>query len=385
MTTSEPKRTTEISSRPRRTTLNSDATPPETPPPAPRGGSSSLIAILVFLGSLLGSLLGTFASIDDLFASLGRIDDILNPPPVLCVAGSGTILEADLGLASDWETDFEAQDRVNVAIDAIGSIGGVNKAASGSCVNILAMSEALTDTQQQQLANANVQIECAAEIGYDIIAFVTDKDNTLSALDDDFMTRILTGQATNWNEVRGQDNQTIYIYARNESGTTDHVLRAFGWPQGESFLPPNANYARCESNIDCLNKTLATPGSLYWVSLSWMRTQPEDYLRVLPILTGDEAPIDPLRDEDYDVRDYPRQLSRPLYMYVLKNSSTTAETETLAKAFLTYVRGVGGQKRLEDHYFAAYFNRLQGVKVEFPEGFTELSNTPRKLCKSGDI
>jgi ABC-type phosphate transport system substrate-binding protein len=329
--------------------------------------------------------LGTFASIDDLFASLGRIDDILNPPPVLCVAGSGTILEADLGLASDWETDFEAQLRVNVDVDAIGSVGGVNKAASGGCVHVLAMSEALTENQQQQLTNAGIQVECAAEIGYDIIAFVTDKDNTLSALDDDFMTRILTGQATNWNEVRAQNNQTIYIHARTDSGTTDHVLRTFGWPQGEAFLPPNANYIRCNSNIDCLNKTLATPGSLYWVSLSWMRTQPEDYLRVLPILTGDEAPIDPLHDADYDIRDYPRQLSRPLYMYILKNSRITPETEQLAKDFLVYVRGVGGQKLLEDHYFAAYFNRLQGVKVEFPEGFAELSNTPRQLCLSGDI
>ncbi len=383
MSTTEPKPTATL--QPRRTPPPTGDTAPAAAPPTARGNSSSLIAILVFLGSLLGSLLGTFASIDDLFASLGRIDDILNPPPVLCVAGSGTILENDLGLASDWETDFEAQERVSVEIDAVGSVGGVNKAASGGCVNVLAMSETLTDSQYQQLTDAGIQVECAAEIGYDIIAFVTDKDNTLSALDDDFMTRILTGQATNWNEVRGQDDQTIYIHARSNSGTTDHVLRAFGWPQGEAFLPPNANYIRCDSNIDCLNKTLATPGSLYWVSLSWMRTQPEDYLRVLPILTGDEAPIDPLRDTDYDIRDYPRQLSRPLYMYVLKNSTTTPETEALAKIFLTYVRGVGGQKLLEDHYFAAYFNRLQGVKVEFPEGFAPLSNAPRKLCKSGDI
>ena len=86
-----------------------------------RSGSASRTALLVFLGSLLGSLIGTCASFDDLLNSFGRINQIINPPPSLCVAGSNTILGDGLGLAEDWQTGFEGRVPSKITFDKVGS------------------------------------------------------------------------------------------------------------------------------------------------------------------------------------------------------------------------------------------------------------------------
>jgi ABC-type phosphate transport system substrate-binding protein len=364
----------------RRATQSAAPVTPAAPPVTNNANSGRSLGVLVFLGSLLGSLIGTVASIDDLLNSFGRVNDLLNPPPTLCITGSNTILGDGLGLAEAWEADFEGKARANVIIDNVGSIGGVNKAAAGECVHVLAMSEALPIAQAEQLTQAGVEIQCAAEIGYDILAFVTDINNRLPALEDRYLNSILDGRAINWREVRGQD-QTIYIYVRPNSGTTDYVLQQYGWRfASTSNYPPNANYLECSSNDECLDATLATRGSLYWVSVAWMKTQPPQYLRVLPILRGDEAPINPLT-ENVDIREYPQRLIRPLYMYVLKRPDTPPETLQLAQDFLRYVRGVQGQKILEDRYFKAYFNQPVGVDLDFPTGFTETAQGPRQVCR----
>ncbi len=264
-----------------------------TPPAQSQASRSRSVATLVFLGSLLGTLIGTFASLNDLSESLRLVGNFFNPPTTLCVAGSNTILGEGLGMAAAWEESYEIRNpEIDLQVNATGSVDGVRLAAEGGCVDVLAMSEALTQDQLALLTENNVEVECAVEIGYDIIAFVTDSNNSLPALLERLMENVLTGRYTNWEQVRGND-QTIYIYARPGSGTTDYVLRQFGWQLGEQQLPPNANYIECDSNGDCLDRTLSTPGSLYWVSTSWMRTQPSRFLRVLPILRGMNAPSIP--------------------------------------------------------------------------------------------
>lgn len=345
------------------------------------GGRSRLTgtAILVFLGSMLGTLLGTFTSINDMFDSLDRVQEVFNPPTQLCVAGSNTILGEGLGMAAQWEVAYEEANPIDVVIQGIGSLAGVEAAVSGDCVHVLAMSEAMTNEQYRTLEENGVGLQCAAEIGYDVIAFVTDQNNDLHNILERRMESILTGRITNWSEVRGGEDQPIYIHARPGSGTTDYVLKQFRYELGAELLPPRANYIECYGNSECLDMTLATPGSLYWVSTAWMRTQPPRYLRVLPILQGDEAAINPLVD-DFDIRAYPNQLVRPLYMYVLDSPNMNADQRQQAVDFLTYVRSVSGQQILEDNHFYTYFARPLEVQVEFPPGFEERDEGLRPVC-----
>jgi ABC-type phosphate transport system substrate-binding protein len=343
-------------------------------------GAASLSAILVFLGSMTGTLLGTFTSINDLYESIERIEDVVNPPAEVCVAGSNTILGEGLGMAAQWEAGFESEtERINVTVNPTGSLTGLQLAVDRGCVHVLAMSEAMTDEQARELEDNNVEIQCAAEIGYDVIAFVTHNDNELPSLLERQMSGVLMGRYTSWEDVYGED-QSIYIYARPGSGTTDHVLREFGWALGAEEFPPEASYLYCDTNGDCLDKTLSTPGSLYWVSTSWMRTQPPRYLRVLPILPGDERPINPLVD-NFNIQQYPDKLVRPLYMYVLNNGTMDEQDEKNAETFLRYVRSVNGQEILENNHFYTHFNRPVEVNLNLPRGFSERTDGPRTICK----
>lgn len=380
--------------------------PPKTAPPAPRptpaesdekseNNGLRLSAILVFMGSLLGSLIGTFTSVNDMFDSLDRVNDLLNPPTTLCIIGSGTILGEGLGMAAAWETDFEARrDDVDIDVNATGSLGGLDAAINGDCANVLAMSEAMTAEQQSSLEQAGIQITCAAEIGYDIIAFVTDNNNKLRSVEDNEMGNILDGDITNWSQIQGYNvDQPIFIYYRDGSGTTDYVLKSFGVRDGlaaldvqslgvDNGIQPNASYLQCGSNSACLDATLSTSGAVYWVSTSWMRTQPEQYLRVLPILWRDERPINPLRD-NFRIEEYPNRLIRPLYMYALNNASTSADSQALAQDYLRYIRGVDGQQILESYHFYNHFNQPTDVQLDLPSEFEPRPNQPRRACLSG--
>ncbi|MCK6576470.1 MAG: substrate-binding domain-containing protein [Anaerolineae bacterium] len=303
--------------------------------------------------------------------------------PELCIAGSNTILGDGLALAHEWSDAFEASHNVRVRIEGVGSVRGVENAIHGECVHVLAMSEPMTDTQYIGLTTNGVTLQCAAEIGFDVIAFVTHSTNPLAALNARDLRGILVGATRNWDEVGGAD-LPIRIYARPGSGTTDIVLQKAARYRDanifdDQYFPPNSGYMSCESNGDCLNQTLSTPGSLYWVSTAWMRTQPEEYIRVLPILQGDERAIDPLR-EDVDLNEYFTPMIRPLYFYVVNTQGMSAETAALARQFLTYVRSVQGQEILEKYHFYTFFNPPRELTIELPPGFEPDASGLRPVC-----
>lgn len=328
-------------------------------------------ALLIFFGTLLGTLLGAVADLGEATQTIERFQEIFNPPPTLCVVGSDTILGLDLQLSLDWKREFERGYDARVDIQAIGSGNGVRRAAEGGCAHVLAMSEPMSSSQYQTLQAAGVQVQCAASVGYDVIAFVTDINNRLATLQYRDLSRILDGRVSRWNELDRRQNVPITIWARPGSGTTAHILTRFAPPysgDAQADFPPTANYALCESNEACLNETLATPGSLYWVSVAWMRTKPPRYLRVLPILINDERPINPLQD-DFSLEEYPSRLVRPLYLYVVISPNTKAEQAQLARDFLAYTRSLNGQALLEQRGYITYFDNVPDVRIELPPPF----------------
>ncbi|MCS6836539.1 MAG: substrate-binding domain-containing protein [Anaerolineae bacterium] len=344
-----------------------------------KGAPLRFYALLIFFGTLLGTLLGAVADLGEATQTIERFQEILNPPPKLCVVGSDTILGLDLKLSLDWKREFEDRHRVNVDIQAIGSGNGVRRAAEGGCAHVLAMSEPMSRNQQQTLQNANVQVQCAAPVGYDVIAFVTDINNRIPSLQYRDLTRILDGRVENWSALDRRQNRPVTIWARPGSGTTAHILTHFTPPYtGDTTnnFPPTANYAFCYNNEECLNQTLATPGSLYWVGVAWMRTKPPRYLRVLPILAGDERPINPLEDK-FTLEEYPSLLVRPLYLYVVVGPDMTPEQAQLARDFLTYARSLNGQSQLEQRGYITYFDAAADVPIELPPAFVPDPSTGR--------
>jgi ABC-type phosphate transport system substrate-binding protein len=356
------------------------APPPEAPAEKSNEGRSRLgIAVFVFVGTFLGSLLGVFADFNEALGTFELVQNAFSPK--LCIVGSNTILGDGIGMAADWTEAFEAEHDASLDVRGIGSVSGIQEAIDGGCVNVLAMSEPMTDDQYTRLTGSGVTIDCATEIGYDVIAFVTDINNTTASLRTGQIISILRGGIDNWRSV-GQYVRPIYILARSGSGTTEYVLMnlAYYTPTEEDPFPPDAPYYECDSNSDCLDMTLATRGSIYWVSTAWMRTQPTEYLRVIPILQGDERPLNPLHD-DVNLEDYHSALVRPLYMYVLSGPDTDPAMTELAREYLRYVRSVDGQQVLEDHYFYNHFSKPATIPVDLPDGFFTENDGPRQICR----
>jgi len=350
----------------------------------PRRSKNLTVAVLVFFGSLFGTLIGVAADFSAAEDTLARLRT--NFYPELCVVGSDTILGDALGYSGAVSAAFE--ERINtpavpgdvrVTVEAIGSLNGVARAISGGCVHVLASSEPLQPVRISELVGAGIRIDCAAEIGYDVVAFVTDINNPVPVLPRRDLGALLEGRIANWAELNRGFEAPINILYRPGSGTTDLVFRTLIGHTDANLPPPGAIYSACGSNEDCLNAALSTRGSLYWASTAWLRTQPLEYLRVLPILTGDEAPINPLID-DVDITAYPAFLVRPLYMYVLRRGDTPEETSRLAREFLSFVRSIRGQQILESRHFYTYFAQPRDVDLPLPPEFITDNWGQRMIC-----
>ncbi len=338
--------------------------------------SDRRLALLVFLATLAGNLLALFASLADASGLIAPIANLVSPMPSVTIAGSATILGDELRLANDWVAAFqesnletwdlplagEIERKIRFTVNAVGTVKGIEQATKGE-VELLAASEPLSAEQISQLAASGVNIVCAAPIGYDIMVFVTDVTNRLERpIKLQELAGILDNKVRSWSEVGGQP-EPIRIFAREDSGTTELVLRKF---LGRSDIP--SHMINCASQTDCLNLTLSTRGSLYWVSLSWLRLQPENYL--VPVLIENAAGLvtDPLSPQ-FDPWNYPAELIRPLYVYVLQSPRADPRSIEVSKQFLSYVRGVQGQQTLETHFFTTHFQPPPGVDLQLPFGF----------------
>ncbi len=342
-------------------------------------------AVLIFFGTLLGSLIGAAADFGGAVDTFDRFRSITYPE--LCVVGSSTILERGQGMAAEWKDEFQAQEKrqgegVRVTNNPVGSTAGVALAADGGCAHVLAMSEPMTEAQEERLAAGGVELVCAAEIGYDIVVFVTDINNPVTVAPLNDLSGMLLGRVQNWNRLSTAYDAQVTVLARQESGTTEVVLKnvANFDSQGAREFPPLANYRFCDSNEDCLDLALSTPGSLYWVSAAWIRTQPSEYFQVVSIVDGDDISVNPLEDA-VDLDDYPRPLQRPLYMYVVQTRNTSDAQLERARDYLRYVRGVSGQQVLERYAFYNHFDQPTDVNVPFPGGFQPLGTPGRQICR----
>ena len=398
------------------------------------------LPILMFIGTFLGTSIGFAADLTE--AIQGWAIPIMergDPSPKLRIVGSNTVLGEEIGLAAEWREAFEEQqewedcmlgglicaDRtVDVAISGVGSLNGFKMAARGEAELVVA-SEPMPQTMREEIEKEHT-IECAAVIGYDVVAFVTNINNTGTQVSRRELKSILRGSIADWADVRGEPGP-IRIMARHGSGTTDLILREVaeldedGDQTGSEPIPIPTHFVtlppshegeggelRCEdedddpvdgcepcgSNDACLDQALNLPGSLYWVSTAWLHTQPPRFMRLIlvdyegwkeyplyPICTeqvpGTKDDQEPCFEPDH----YDPLLIRPLYMYVIGGGELSAESTELAREFLHYVRGLRGQAILETHYFYTHFDPPAEVDVKRLPGFELQEDGTPRICR----
>ena len=212
------------------------------------------------------------------------------------------------------ESFMEAYPNVTVTAEYTGSGAGLESLAAKS-VDIGNASRNLKDEEKSSGAVENV-------VAIDGIAVITDKDNKATKLSKEDLTKIYTGEITNWSELGGADEAIVVIGREAGSGTRD----AF-----EELLEvaDECKYAQeLDSTGAVLAKVAATPGAIGYVSLDVVDDT------VLALSLNSVAAT----EENILAGNY--VLSRPFVMATMGDISAQNET---VQAFFAFIESEEGQ------------------------------------------
>lgn len=168
----------------------------------------------------------------------------------ISLAGSTSMEKVCEGLMEGF---MEKYPEITVTTEYTGSGAGLESLASGS-VDIGNASRHVKEEEKSNGAVENV-------IALDGIAVITDKNNQVTGLKKEELTKIYTGEITNWSELGGKDEAIVVIGRESGSGTRD----AF-----EELLEveDKCKYAQeLDSTGAVLAKVSSTQGAIGYVSL----------------------------------------------------------------------------------------------------------------------
>ena len=212
------------------------------------------------------------------------------------------------------ESFMEKYPEITVTAEYTGSGAGIESLNAGS-VDIGNASRSLKDGEKESGAVENI-------VAIDGIAVITDKENTVADLSTEELTKIYTGEITNWSELGGKDEAIVVIGRESGSGTRgafEELLK----------IEDACKYAQeLDSTGGVLAKTAATPGAIGYVSLDVVNDT------VLPLtLNGVEA-----SEENIVAGKY--LLSRP---FVMATKGELSEQNELVQTWFDYIASEEGK------------------------------------------
>lgn len=143
---------------------------------------------------------------------------------VLCAALTGCGNGSSSGVATDGSTSmskvisalgeaFENEKGITVTYNATGSGTGIQAVDEGRC-DIGLSSRSLKDEEKAKGLKETV-------LAYDGIAIIVNPENPITDLDVKTITKIYTGEITNWKEIGGNDGEIVLVGREAGSGTRD--------------------------------------------------------------------------------------------------------------------------------------------------------------------
>lgn len=202
-----------------------------------------------------------------------------------------------------------------VTTEFTGSGAGIESVLAGT-VNIGNSSRALKDEEKSKGAVENI-------VAIDGIAVVVDKANTIGNLTKDQLTKIYTGEITNWSEVGGNDQSIVVIGRESGSGTRgafEEILK----------IDDQCKYAQeIDSTGAVMAKVASIPGSIGYVSLDVV----DDTVNALK-LEGVEATEANIKSGDY-------LLQRP---FVMATKGEVSEQSKAVQDYFKYIESDKGQE-----------------------------------------
>ncbi|MBC7334618.1 MAG: phosphate ABC transporter substrate-binding protein [Actinobacteria bacterium] len=245
----------------------------------------------------------------------------------LVITGSTTLLQ----VSEAWASAF---------MEKYGGTVIVNGGGSGE--GIAALINGTTDLANSSREIKGDEIEAAISSGLDIqeylvlydgVAVVVHPSNPVEELTIEQLSKMYTGEITNWSEVGGKDKDIILAARDSSSGTGEYFLEEvvqLGKTKKENDYSPDA--LRLQSNADVVNQVSTTENAIGYIGLGYI----DESVKVLKIRKNDStegvlASVSSVKDGSYPI-------SRGLYIY-----ASSKNLSEIAKAYLDFVMSEEGQ------------------------------------------
>jgi len=244
------------------------------------------------------------------------------------IKGSDTEVNLAVVLAEQFHKENDA---VLVSVSGGGSGLGIASLLNGNA-DIANSSRSKKQTELDLFQQKNIELDSFV-FAQDAIAFVVSDKFTLDSLNTKDITKILSGEITNWSSFH-QKNMPITIYGRqSNSGTHDYVKHILNI----HFSP----YAKqMNGNAQILEAIKADGSGIGYVSAGYVLKGNTTGIKVLSIYTNHSKAVSPLDASAIASGSYFFQ--RPLFQYFRKSDYLKI------KPFIDFEKSAIGAKIIQE-------------------------------------
>jgi len=247
----------------------------------------------------------------------------------LVIQGSDTLLEVSMY----WvETFSNANPSVNISVTGGGSGTGI-AALINNTVDFANASRSIKDSEIGSAKSKGIDIQ-EFIVAWDCISIVINKENPVNELSIEQISKIFTGEITNWSEVGGDDGEIIVTSRDSSSGTFEYfkerVVQLDGAVKENDYTQMSLFLA---SNASIREEVSSNENAIGYIGLGYL----DDSIKAVNII-GEET-TGGVKPSVENVQNGSYPISRPLYIYV-----SHIELTDLEQAFLDFVLGEEGQE-----------------------------------------
>ncbi len=247
----------------------------------------------------------------------------------LVIQGSDTLLEVSMYWVENFSKDNPS---VNVSVTGGGSGTGI-AALLNKTVDLATASRSIKDSEINTAKDKGIIIK-EFIVAWDGISVVINNGNPVTELSIEQVSKIYTGEITNWDEVGGEDGEILVTSRDSSSGTFGYFKKRVVQLDGtvkENNYTPEALYLA--SNVSIREEVSINKNAIGYIGLGYL----DDSVKAVNIM-GEDA-TEGVKSSIENVRNGSYPISRQLFIYISEKDLTD-----LGEAFLEYVTGEEGQE-----------------------------------------
>ncbi len=246
----------------------------------------------------------------------------------LVIQGSDTLLE----VSQNWAEAFMNKNPgVNISVTGGGSGTGIAALINGT-VDLANASRGIKDSEMEEAAGAGLDVQ-EHIVAWDGISVVINKGNPVSELSIEQISKIYTGEITNWSQVGGNDAEIVVTSRDSSSGTFGYFKERV--VQMNETMEDN-DYTQLAlflaSNSAIREEVSGNENAIGYIGLGYL----DDSVKAVAVIGEDAAEGVLPSIENVQNKTYP--ISRPLYVY-----APNADLTDLEQSFLDFAMGADGQ------------------------------------------